>query len=67
MSVLAVYRRFPSLFQESLVCLYPRHSETRTLVGGEKDEGGKKRGRTAVELLKGPVHLERFLEQFEET
>lgn len=60
------YRCFPSLHQEPRVCLFLRHSETRTLVGGEKE--GEKKGRrsAAVELLKGPVHLERFPEQLEE-
>lgn len=32
------YRCFPSLYQKSHVCLFPRHSETRTLVGGEKEQ-----------------------------
>lgn len=36
------YRCFPSLYQKPRVCLFPRHSETRTLVGGEKEEGEKK-------------------------
>lgn len=62
MSVLAVTAAFPSPYQKPRVCLFPRHSETRTLVGGEKEEGGGGRGggrrSAAAELLKGPVHLE---------